>query len=489
MSDFRLFSPESQGVASKILNDMLDEFESEGVELHSAVISRHGKLIFEGYYAPFGKEKVHRICSAGKVLISTATLFAVQEGLFGLQDPVLDLIPWAAPKEPSEFLKELTVWHLLTMSCGHEKDSYPEMEKASPKRAEAFLKMPLVNRPGTAFLYDNGAPDMLAIIIKEFTGLSISEFLRPRLFEPLEMGDIRCAKNGDQDDLPTFCMTTRALYKLTMLYAGGGVWNGKRILDEGLVKMASSPQIKTKEPGYGFYLWMNSVGGFRLQGGCGQLGVVVPEWDMCFVCNSNDEDHTIMARIFFKHIKKALDEGLISDSALPENDADCKALWTRMQTLTMAKKSPMLRNALGAKIAKCKLPEKFFGVDEIEIEFSDDGSARLKTNFDRYPDNEVLIGFERWTECTVPFLFPEMRDPGQQRIFEDGFRLDTAVGFDNDKGFAGGRRLSEKQYEVRFRSDGWMGGHIVTFTFDEKDGLSLSHMLTLAECRAAKKKG
>ena len=89
----------------------------------------------------------------------------------------------------------------------------------------------------------------------------------------------------------------------------------------------------------------------------------------------------------------------------------------------------------------------------------------------------------------MPFLFPEMRDPSQQRIFEDGFRLDTAVGFDNDKGFASGRWLSEKQYEVRFRSDGWMGGHIVTFTFDEKDGLSLSHMLTLAECRAAKKKG
>ena len=29
----------------------------------------------------------------------------------------------------------------------------------------------------------------------------------------------------------------------------------------------------------------------------------------------------------------------------------------------------------------------------------------------------------------------------------------------------------------------------ILIEFDEKDGLSLSHMLTLAECRAAKKKG
>lgn len=50
----------------------------------------------------------------------------------------MDLFPELLPKEPSENLQKATLWHLLTMSCGHET----EIDMESPDWIREFLQHP-----------------------------------------------------------------------------------------------------------------------------------------------------------------------------------------------------------------------------------------------------------------------------------------------------------------------------------------------------------
>ena len=44
--------PEQVGVSSKAISELLDDFERSGIELHSIMILRHGKVAFETCMLP-----------------------------------------------------------------------------------------------------------------------------------------------------------------------------------------------------------------------------------------------------------------------------------------------------------------------------------------------------------------------------------------------------------------------------------------------------
>ena len=60
------------------------------------------------------------IYSGTKSFTSAACGFAVQEGLFSLDDRVLDHFPAEAPENPSSQLQNMRLIHLITMSMGFD---------------------------------------------------------------------------------------------------------------------------------------------------------------------------------------------------------------------------------------------------------------------------------------------------------------------------------------------------------------------------------
>lgn len=91
-------------------------------ELHSFMVVRHGKCAAKGWWKPYAPELAHPLYSFGKTLTATAIGFARQEKILSLEERLVDLFPELLPKEPSENLQKVTLWHLLTMSCGHETE-------------------------------------------------------------------------------------------------------------------------------------------------------------------------------------------------------------------------------------------------------------------------------------------------------------------------------------------------------------------------------
>ena len=87
------YSPESQGIDSKYIINVLNKLASDKVDMHSVLISRNSKLIYEAYYAPFTRETPHRLFSCTKSFVSLAIGCLVEEGKLSLSDPITDYFP------------------------------------------------------------------------------------------------------------------------------------------------------------------------------------------------------------------------------------------------------------------------------------------------------------------------------------------------------------------------------------------------------------
>src|SRR5262245_4958273 len=111
-------TPESKGIASAGIEAILDEADAKQYGLHSLMILRHGKVVAEGWWAPYAANEPHMLFSLSKSFTSTAIGMAVADGKVALEDPILKFFPTEAPAEPSANLKAMRVRDLLTMSTG-----------------------------------------------------------------------------------------------------------------------------------------------------------------------------------------------------------------------------------------------------------------------------------------------------------------------------------------------------------------------------------
>src|SRR5690349_21348126 len=122
--------PEAQGVSSTAALDFVNALDQiDG--MHSVMVLRHGKVIAEGWWAPYDAAHNHVLYSLSKSFTSTAVGFAVAEGKLSIDDEVLKFFPDDAPAEPGNNLKAMRVRDLLTMTTGHQDEPPTAPDKVS----------------------------------------------------------------------------------------------------------------------------------------------------------------------------------------------------------------------------------------------------------------------------------------------------------------------------------------------------------------------
>ena len=180
-------TPEEQGIASSAILAFVEAAESKVDALHSLMVLRHGRVVAEGWWAPYQREDPHVLFSLSKSFASTGIGLAIAEGRLSLDDAVLSFFPDEAPVEPGENLKRMRVRDLLAMSAGHHADTIENFPYVDPavSQTRAFLSLPVAHKPGTHFVYNTPASFMLSAIVQKATGTTLFEYLKPRLFEPL----------------------------------------------------------------------------------------------------------------------------------------------------------------------------------------------------------------------------------------------------------------------------------------------------------------
>lgn len=307
-TEFERCTPESVGIKSDAVMELLGKLEQDYTEIHSIMIMRHDKVAAEGWWAPFAPGLRHMMMSASKTFAGTAVGIAVREGLTSLDERVVDIFPEYLPQDVSENLAKVRVRDLLCMGSG--SDHEVPVDQDWPRNL--FNETEFVFEPGTSFLYNNAPATLLAYVIKKKTGLDLPEFLHERLFDKIGIDYDNVtwfkAPNGVTFAPGGFHCTTEDLLRLMRLYLHGGVWDGERILDEEYVELATSKRIDSANIfgyaeqdrfsdnvfGYGYMMWMSHADlGYRAEGAYGQFGIVIPKLDMIIAITQTSSESPV----------------------------------------------------------------------------------------------------------------------------------------------------------------------------------------------------
>lgn len=291
----RAATPEEVGVSSVLVERFVEYINQQGLEFHSLMVLRHGKVAVEWYNEPFNASTSHSMYSISKSFSSTAIGFAVSEGLISLDDKVVDFFPEHKPKISNPYFDKLTVRTLITMTAGKQTNMLADKSKID--WIDDFLNSAWVFEPGTQYLYVNENIYMLCAIIKKVTGISVIEYLTPRLFEPLGI-EIpfweKDEKYGIESGGWGLYICTEDLAKFITCYLHGGKYKNKRVLPAKWVEQATKNQIgdikmPSEDPdcsaGYGFCFWMDAgiPYSYRADGMFSQFAINFPELDASIV--------------------------------------------------------------------------------------------------------------------------------------------------------------------------------------------------------------
>lgn len=333
-------SPESQGISSRAVLDFVHAVESDITYLHSFMLLRHGCVVAEGWWRPYGPRLPHLMFSLTKSFTSTAIGMAVAEGLLSIDDRVADFFPGALPADATEHARNMCVRHLLSMSTGHEYNtSDAVMHAPDGNHAKGFFSVPVVHPPGTHFLYNTGASHMLGVILHTLTGKSLPEYLEPRLFAPLGItpGPWMAMETGIHTGGSGSSFRTEDIARLGQLYLQRGRWRRTQLLSDEWVAQATSKHIDNgADPksdwaqGYGFQFWRCRHHVFRGDGAFGQYCVVMPQQDAVLAMTGGMGDMQKPLDLVWDLLLPAM-----QPAELPEDPVALGALDEKLASLTL----------------------------------------------------------------------------------------------------------------------------------------------------------
>ncbi len=270
-------------------------------ELNSVMVLKDGEILAEYYDNCYGPDFRNICWSASKTFTSTAIGFAIQDGLLSLDDKLVDFLNEdQLPETVSDTLAGLSVYDLLRMSSGLKLDPIGDTGSGRLETStRTVLEGGFVFEPGAKYRYNSHNTYLLSVIVTNVTGKSLSEYLEEKLFDELGIRNYSWDTSREGYDMGGWGLyiTTEGLAKMGQFYLQKGQWNGKQLLDPGWFDLAMSAQIYQKggpvegddrASGYGFQMWVNSVGGgARLDGAHGQWVLICPDKNAVIVVTEN----------------------------------------------------------------------------------------------------------------------------------------------------------------------------------------------------------
>jgi CubicO group peptidase (beta-lactamase class C family) len=259
---FQRSDPAQLGLSSQKLERLsrvLDQYVADkrlggGV----ALVARHGRI---AYLHPFGMRDVEakspmqadaifRIASQTKALVSVGIMLLLEDGQLLLGDPVGKYIPQymktkvAVAKEGGGYdvvdaRRPITIRDLLTHTAGiHYGLSgiareewvragmvgwyFADRNEPVDSIVVRLAALPFETQPGERFVYGY-ASDILGVVIERVSGLSLDEFLRRRILQPLKMNDTHFYLPPEKRNRLTTVYSSKDDGTITRAPDGGGM--------------------------------------------------------------------------------------------------------------------------------------------------------------------------------------------------------------------------------------------------------------------------
>ena len=320
---FKTGAPESVGMSADrlgrirtALQRMVDARQMAGVE---TLVARRGVIVHHERIG-VADDAIFAMASMTKPVTSVAIMMLLEDGKLLLSDPVSRFIPAfrdmrvLAPKSSTSAgddtgtvpaNRQITIDDLLTHTSGlvygfAERGPLGEMYRKSgvydglgstrpsslAEQVDLIARQPLKFHPGTAYNYSIGI-DVLGRVVEVASGLSLEEFFRTRIFEPLGMREttfslpaakasrvatlyaiekgalVRAAEQGNFTNVTYFSggaglvSTGRDYLRFAQMLLNGGELDGVRLLSRKTVELMTTSHTidigaSAVSSGYGF---------------------------------------------------------------------------------------------------------------------------------------------------------------------------------------------------------------------------------------------
>lgn len=299
-------APEEVGLPAPALLALADRLQEEGLDPHALLVARGGVVAFETAWRPYRLDLPALVYSASKTYASLAIGFLADEGRLDLGGSAADLLGLPDPHG-------ITVRHLLTMNTGH---TAAQIERIGFDPAALLATAPQ-HAPGDRFAYNSPATYALSAIVTALTGEQLTAYLRPRLLDPLGIGDRwMSSEAGIELGASGFHLTVEDLARTATMLGAGGAFAGRQVVPAWYVEEMSRPWSDTAvfdgpataegeqgdwALGYGYQVWRGRHG-FRLDGAAGQFGLVIPEHDLVIAYQGATLDTQATLRAFWAFV-------------------------------------------------------------------------------------------------------------------------------------------------------------------------------------------
>lgn len=323
-------SSDESGISSVALAKMMDRINStSGHNIHSILIFKNGKLVFEEYFegylysgnppgsngafTQYDRETDHFLASVSKTITSVLLGVAIKEGFINnVDDKVIDILP-----EYKDVLTgakaEITLKQLLTMSSGLAWDessaSYGDPANDvtalfdSDDPLAYVLSKPLLYSPGTQFHYNSGGTTVLGAVIQKYSGKTFLDFGNEYLFDPLNIqgGLWQRLSSGYFFAGGGAFLRPRELAKIGHLFLNNGYWGEKQVITPEWISESVQKHIMTQgrtlphAHGYGYQWWLedfqtndHTYNSFLAAGWGDQYMIIFPAEELMIVFNGGN---------------------------------------------------------------------------------------------------------------------------------------------------------------------------------------------------------
>ncbi|UQZ34659.1 serine hydrolase [Paenibacillus sp. PK3_47] len=293
-----LLAPEDAGVCGQKLEQAHQAVLKGYSKMHSMLVVRRGKLIFERYYGGFHAGMLNDLRSATKSFISMLTGIAVVKGhMPEVHTPVTEVLQKHVPFLHSPRLGEITLRHLLTMTAGFrwitgKKLGEPLVRNLQRSRrwASYALSLQIDDEHLGRFQYRSSDSHLISVMLSETTGVDAFTYAREHLFGPLGIGNAAWLPNAEGHSMGHIglYLTSRDLAKVGICLLEGGSYGRQQIIPQQWLEEAFTAQT----PGYpafgdyGYQFWNGTMSGqpYRLaHGHGGQQLLLLPKLDAAVI--------------------------------------------------------------------------------------------------------------------------------------------------------------------------------------------------------------
>lgn len=233
----------------KMSNDINNNIY-EGV--NSVIISKGNTVLYEKYFNGFTKDSIHDSRSSFKSITSLLIGIAIDKGFIkSVNQNIYEFFPENQSLKTDLLKSKITIKDLLEMRSGIDCEEFNETKiceeemSLSKDWVKFSLDIPMKIEPGKEWSYSSVNTMICSGIIAKATGMSVVEFAKKYLFEPLGILNYKWTidPTGNAMTAGSFYILPADMLKIGQLIQKNGVWNDQQIVSEKWINLSTKCDI------------------------------------------------------------------------------------------------------------------------------------------------------------------------------------------------------------------------------------------------------